>query len=88
MKTNTHRHGFHRLVALLLCAVCVLGLLPAQAFAMSPGETASSWLGDYYKGSDGQHYNAPAPYTYLVYQSDGSMVCAPVPGVIRISITC
>ena len=70
MKTNTHRHGFHRL---LLCAVCVLGLLPAQAFAMSPGETASSWLGDYYKGSDGQHYNAPAPYTYLVYQSDGSM---------------
>ena len=52
MKTNTHRHGFHRLVALLLCAVCVLGLLPAQAFAMSPGETASSWLGDYYKGSD------------------------------------
>lgn len=73
MKINTHRHGFHRLVALLLCAVCVLGLLPAQAFAMSPGETASSWLGDYYKGSDGQHYNAPAPYTYLVYQSDGSM---------------
>ena len=73
MKTNTQRHGFHRLVALLLCAVCVLGLLPAQAFAMSPGETASSWLGDYYKGSDGQHYNAPAPYTYLVYQSDGSM---------------
>ena len=73
MKTNTHRHGFHRLVALLLCAICVLGLLPAQAFAMSPGETASSWLGDYYKGSDGQHYNAPAPYTYLVYQSDGSM---------------
>ena len=73
MKTNTHRHGFHRLVALLLCAVCVLGLLPAQAFAMSPGETASSWLGDYYKGSDGQHYNAPAPYTYLVYQADGSM---------------
>lgn len=73
MKTNTHRHGFHRLVALLLCAVCVLGLLPAQAFAMSPGEAASSWLGDYYKGSDGQHYNAPAPYTYLVYQSDGSM---------------
>ena len=73
MKTNTHRHGFHRLVALLLCAVCVLGLLPAQAFAMSPGETASSWLGDYYQGSDGQHYNAPAPYTYLVYQSDGSM---------------
>ena len=73
MKTNTHRHGFHRLVALLLCAVCVLGLLPAQAFALSPGETASSWLGDYYKGSDGQHYNAPAPYTYLVYQSDGSM---------------
>lgn len=49
------------------------GASASQAFAMSPGETASSWLGDYYKGSDGQHYNAPAPYTYLVYQSDGSM---------------
>ena len=73
MKTNTHRHGLHRLVAFLLCMVCVLGLLPAQAFAMSPGQTASSWLGDYYVGSDGGHYNAPAPYTYLIYHSDGTM---------------
>ena len=73
MKTNTHRHGLKRLVAFLLCMVCVLGLLPAQAFAMSPGQTASSWLGDYYVGSDGGHYNAPAPYTYLIYHSDGTM---------------
>lgn len=73
MKTNTHRHGLKRLVAFLLCMVCVLGLLPAQAFAMSPGQTASSWLGDYYTGSDGGHYNAPTPYTYPSYHSDGSM---------------
>lgn len=73
MKTNTHRRGLHRIVAFLLCAVCVFSLLPAQAFAASEGQKASSWLGDQYVGSDGQHYYAPAPYTYLVYNSDGTM---------------
>ena len=73
-KTTIHfRSGFKRLLAFLLCAVCVFGLLPAQAFAFSPGQRASSWLGDQYVGSDGQHYYAPAPYTYLVYNSDGTM---------------
>lgn len=70
---RTYRHSFRRLMAGFLCMVCALGILPIQAFALSPGQTASSWLGDYYLGSDGQHYNAPAPYTYLVYQADGSM---------------
>ena len=73
MKTNKHRRGLHRLVAFLLCAVCLFGLIPAQAFAMEPGQKASSWLGDQYVGSDGQHYYAPAPYTYLVYNSNGTM---------------
>ena len=73
MKTNTHRRGLHRLVAFLLCAVCVFGLIPTQAFAMSPGQKASSWLGDQYVGSDGQHYYAPAPYTFLAYNSDGTV---------------
>ena len=56
MKTNTHRRGLHRIVAFLLCAVCVFSLLPAQAFAAGVGQKASSWLGDQYVGSDGQHY--------------------------------
>ena len=73
VNTNVHRHGLKRLLAFLLCAVCVFGLIPTQAFAMSPGQKASSWLGDQYVGSDGQHYYSPAPYTYLVYNSDGTM---------------
>ena len=71
-KTNTHRHGLHRLVAFLLCAVCVLGIFPTQAFAMSPGQTASSWLGDYYQGSDGKSYTSPAPTVFMVYHKDGT----------------
>ena len=36
-KTNIHhRSGFMRLLAALLCAVCVFGLVPTQAFALSP----------------------------------------------------
>ena len=73
-KTTIHyRSGVKRLLAFLLCAVCVFGLLPTQALAFSPGQKASSWLGSQYVGSDGQHYYAPAPYTYLVYNSDGTM---------------
>ena len=63
----TRRRGFRKLLAFLLCMASILGLLPAQAFAMSVGQTASSWLGDQYVGSDGNHYRAPAPYTYLAY---------------------
>lgn len=58
----TRRRGFRKLLAFLLCMASILGLLPAQAFAMSVGQTASSWLGDQYVGSDGNHYRAPAPY--------------------------
>ena len=73
MKTNTHSRGLHRIVAFLLCAVCVFSLLPAKAFAAGVGQKASSWLGDQYVGSDGQHYYAPAPYTFLAYHSDGTV---------------
>ena len=72
MKTNTHRRGLHRIVAFLLCAVCVFSLLPAQAFAAGVGQKASSWLGDQYVGSDGQHYYSPAPTNFLAYNSDGT----------------
>ena len=70
---KTCRRGPKRLLAFLLSVLCVLGLVPMSAFAMSPGQTASSWLGDQYVGSDGKHYYAPAPYTYLVYNSNGTM---------------
>ena len=65
----TRRRGFRKLLAFLLCMASILGLLPAQAFAMSVGQTASSWLGDEYVGSDGNHYRAPARYTYLSYHA-------------------
>ena len=69
----TRRRGFRKLLAFLLCMASILGLLPAQAFAMSVGQTASSWLGDQYVGSAGNHYRAPAPYTYLAYHADGTI---------------
>ena len=46
----TRRRGFRKLLAFLLCMASILGLLPAQAFAMSVGQTASSGLGDQYVG--------------------------------------
>ena len=70
---NMKKHGLKRLLALLLCAVCLCGVFPSQASAASVGQKASSWLGDRYVGSDGQHYYSPAPYTYLVYRKDGTM---------------
>ena len=72
IKTNTHRRGLHRIVAFLLCAVCVFGLIPTQAFAMSPGQKASSWMGDYYVGSDGNGYYSPAPTIFMAYHADGT----------------
>ena len=88
-KTNTHyRSGVKRLLAFLLCAVCVFGMIPTQAFAFSPGQKASSWLGDQYVGSDGQHYYAPAPYTYLVYNSMERWMFAAVPGATLTGTIC
>ena len=44
-KTNIHhRSGFMRLLAALLCAVCVFGLVPTQAFAFA-GAESKLWLG-------------------------------------------
>ena len=72
-KNSNFSCNLKRLLALLLCAVCVIGLVPTQAFAASVGQKASSWLGDQYVGSDGQHYYSPAPTNFLVYNSDGTM---------------
>ena len=57
MKTKHHsRRGLSRLVAILLCALCVIGLFPMSAFALEPGTKASSWMGDQYLASDGDTY--------------------------------
>ena len=45
VNTNVHRHGLKRLLAFLLCAVCVFGLIPTQAFAMSPGQKSKFLAG-------------------------------------------
>ncbi|MCQ5134602.1 hypothetical protein, partial [Coprococcus eutactus] len=65
--------GFRKLLAFLLCMASIFGLLPAQAFAISVGQTASSWLGDQDVVSDVSHYRAPAPYTYLADHADGTI---------------
>lgn len=71
-KTTPHRRGLQRLTAFLLCAVCIFGMLPVQAFALSPGQKASSWTGDAYVSSDGGYYNHPAPWHYMTYHADGT----------------
>ena len=39
----TRRRGFRKLLAFLLCMASILGLLPAQAFAMSDRQQAPGW---------------------------------------------
>ncbi len=51
----TRRRGFRKLLAFLLCMASILGLLTAQAFDMSVGQTESSLLGEHYVGYDGNH---------------------------------
>lgn len=73
MKTKlSFKDNLHRLLALVLCAVCLVGILPMSAFALEPGTKASSWTGDFYVSSDGGYYYHPAPWSYMVYHSDGS----------------
>lgn len=73
MKTKHHSHrGLSRLVAILLCALCVIGLFPMSAFALEPGTKASSWMGDQYLASDGDTYYHPAPWYSMTYHEDGS----------------
>lgn len=63
-----------RLLALFLSILTVVGIMPTTVFAFSPsaGQTVSSHYGDYYVGSDGQHYYSADSYSFLVYDSDGN----------------
>ena len=63
-----------RLLALLLCGLTMIGIMPMTAFAFAPqeGQTVSSYNGDYYVGSDGDYYYA-MPRKYLVYDTNGNV---------------
>ena len=85
--TIHYRSGVKRLLAFLLCAVCVFGMIPTQAFAFSPGQKASSWLGDQYVGSDGiimRRHLTPTLFTILMER----WMCAAVPGATLTGIIC
>lgn len=80
MKVRIFHGTYHNQTPRLSQAVGVFALYgkhfgasSGSGFAMSVGQTASSWLGDQYVGSDGNHYRAPAPYTYLAYHADGTI---------------
>lgn len=70
--SKTRCRGLKRLTAFLLSVICILGILPMQALAASPGQKASSWFGDYYTGYDGEGYYSPAPTNYMVYHENGT----------------
>lgn len=63
-----------RLLALFLSVLTVVGIMPTTVFAFSPseGQTVSYHYGDYYVGSDGQHYYSADSYSFLVYDSSGN----------------
>ncbi len=63
-----------RLLALLLCGLTMIGIMPMTAFAFTPqeGQTVSSYNGDYYVGSDGDYYYA-MPRKYLIYDTNGNV---------------
>ena len=69
---TTPRRALTRLTALLLCVICLLGLLPTSAFALSSGTKASSWFGDAYRASDGDSYYHQGSWHYMVYNKDGT----------------
>ena len=60
-----------RLTAFFLCMVCLFGLFPASAFALEPGQAASSWTGSQYAASDGGTYDHPTPWYSMTYHADG-----------------
>lgn len=69
---TTPRRALTRLTVLLLCVICLLGLLPTSAFALSPGTKASSWFSDAYRASDGDSYYHQGSWHYMVYNKDGT----------------
>ena len=81
-KTKTCRRGSETAAGLSSQRAVPPGLLPMSAFAMVPGQTASSWLGDQYVGSDGQHYYSPAPTPTWSTIPMGPWMYAPAPAAV------
>ena len=72
MKTH-NRKGFTRLTAIILAAVCLLGVIfPLTVMALSPGTKAGSWWGDFYVSADGDYYYHPDVWYFMTYNADGS----------------
>lgn len=63
-----------RLTAAILSAVMCLAALPMSAFAWTSeeGKACTSYFGEKYVGSDGEHYYSKSTTTSLFYNEDGS----------------
>lgn len=63
-----------RITALVLTLVMCLVALPMSAFAWTSeeGKTCTSYFGEKYVGSDGEHYYSQPTTTSLFYNEDGS----------------
>lgn len=63
-----------RIMTLVLTAVMCLAALPMSAFAWTSeeGKACTSYFGEKYVGSDGEHYYSKSTTTSLFYNEDGS----------------
>ncbi|MDO4286295.1 MAG: SpaA isopeptide-forming pilin-related protein [Eubacteriales bacterium] len=63
-----------RFLAMFLCLLTAIGILPMEVFAFTPqeGQSVTSYNGDYFVGSDGDYYYSNARH-YIVYDSSGNV---------------
>ena len=64
-----------RILSAALCLLMMVTALPMSAFAWTSeeGKSCTSSFGDYYVGSDGEYYRSKAPYSFIVYDSNGDI---------------
>ena len=74
MKTKFTKKG-RRILSAALCLLMMITALPMSAFAWTSeeGKSCTSSFGDYYVGSDGEYYRSKAPYSFIVYDSNGDI---------------
>lgn len=74
MKTKFTKKG-RRILSAALCLLMMVTALPMSAFAWTSeeGKSCTSSFGDYYVGSDGEYYRSKAPYSFIVYDSNGDI---------------
>lgn len=73
MKKKIKEKG-RRLLAAFLCLLTAIGIVPANVFAFTPqvGQSATSYNGDAFVGSDGGYYYSNARH-FIVYDSAGNV---------------